>query len=152
MPRSFVEDYGYKVVAILDCFEIFVDRPSTLITKAVLWSNYKHHHTVKFPVCIAPQGVISYISSAWDGRVSDEHITQNSRFLANLIPGDVCLADRGFNIAETLAGYGATLKTPAFTVVVVVVGYLTPSEGWEHGGRTWSPRSRATPQGLDQRS
>ena len=30
-------------------------------------------------------------------------------------------------------------------VVVVVVVYPTPSEGWGHGGRPWSPRSRATP-------
>ena len=37
-------------------------------------------------------------------------------------------------------------------VVVVVVDYPTPSEGWGHGGIPWSPRSRATPQGLDQRS
>ena len=37
-------------------------------------------------------------------------------------------------------------------VVVVVVVYPTPSEGWGHGGRPWSPRSWATPQGLDQRS
>ena len=36
--------------------------------------------------------------------------------------------------------------------VVVVVDYPTPSEGWGHGGRPWSPRNRATPQGLDQRS
>ena len=35
---------------------------------------------------------------------------------------------------------------------VVVVVYPTPSEGWGHGGTPWSPRSRATPQGLDQRS
>ena len=34
----------------------------------------------------------------------------------------------------------------------VVVVYLTPSEGWGHGGRPWSPRIRATPQGLDQKS
>ena len=27
--------------------------------------------------------------------------------------------------------------------------YPTPSEGWVHGGRPWSPRSRATPQGLN---
>ena len=38
------------------------------------------------------------------------------------------------------------------TYLVVVVVYPTPSEGWGHGGRPWSPRSRATPQGLDQRS
>ena len=37
-------------------------------------------------------------------------------------------------------------------IVVVVVDYPTPSEGWGHGGKPWSPRSRATPQGLDQRS
>ena len=36
--------------------------------------------------------------------------------------------------------------------VVVVVVYPIPSEGWGRGGRPWSPRSRATPQGLDQRS
>ena len=36
--------------------------------------------------------------------------------------------------------------------VGVVVAYQTPSEGWGHGGRPWSHRSRATPQGLDQRS
>ena len=35
---------------------------------------------------------------------------------------------------------------------VVVVGYPTPSEEWGYGGRPWSPRSRATPHGLDQRS
>ena len=34
---------------------------------------------------------------------------------------------------------------------VVVAGYPTPSEGWGHGGRPGSPRSRATLQGLDQR-
>ena len=37
-------------------------------------------------------------------------------------------------------------------IYVVAVGYPTPSKGWGHGGRSWSPRSRATPQGLDQRS
>ena len=35
---------------------------------------------------------------------------------------------------------------------VVVVGYPTPSEGWGHGRRPWSPRSWANFQGLDQRS
>ena len=44
------------------------------------------------------------------------------------------------------------IYSPHVVVVVVVVGYPTPSEEWGHGGRPWSPRSRATPQGLDQRS
>ena len=37
-------------------------------------------------------------------------------------------------------------------VLPVVVVYPTPSEGWRHGRRPLSPRSRATTQGLDQRS
>ena len=40
------------------------------------------------------------------------------------------------------------LSQPISDVVVV---YPTPSEGWGHGGRPWSPRSRATFLGLDQR-
>ena len=28
--------------------------------------------------------------------------------------------------------------------------YTTPSEGWGQGGRPWNPKSKATPQGLDQ--
>ena len=33
----------------------------------------------------------------------------------------------------------------------VVVDYPIPSEEWGHGGRPWSPRSRAILRGLDQR-
>ena len=35
--------------------------------------------------------------------------------MKHLLPGDVILADRGFNIVETLAVMGATLDIPAFT-------------------------------------
>ena len=45
-----------------------------------------------------------------------------------------------------------SLRVVLTSDVVVVVVYPTPSEGWGHGGRPWSPRNRATPQGLDQRS
>ena len=43
-------------------------------------------------------------------------------------------------------------KVFSVVVVVVVVDYPTPFEAWWHGGGPWSPRSRAPPQGLDQRS
>ena len=36
-------------------------------------------------------------------------------FLIFLQHGDLILADRGFNIAETLATHGAILKIPHFT-------------------------------------
>ena len=39
----------------------------------------------------------------------------HSGFLKFLQHGDLILADRGFNIAETLATHGVILKTPHFT-------------------------------------
>ena len=37
-------------------------------------------------------------------------------------------------------------------LMTVVVYYPTPSDGWGRGGTPRRPNSRATPQGLDQRS
>lgn len=47
--------------------------------------------------------------------MSDKFITENSRFLDNLLPGDVVLADRGFNIEESIGAVGASLDIPTFT-------------------------------------
>ena len=47
--------------------------------------------------------------------MSDKHIVENSGYLNNLLPGDVVLADRGFDVADSFALQGATLDIPAFT-------------------------------------
>ena len=67
MPLVFKQNFGNKVAVIIDCFEVFIERPSSLIARAMTWSNYKHHNTVKFLIGITPQGVISFISKAWGG-------------------------------------------------------------------------------------
>ena len=115
MPLAFKRNFGDKVAVIIDCFEIFIERPSSLIARAMTWSNYKHHNTVKFLIGITPQGVISFISKAWGGRVSDKHVTENSGILRKLLPGDIVLADRGFDIADSVGFYQAKLYIPAFT-------------------------------------
>ena len=83
--------------------------------RAQTFSSYKHHNTVKFLIGITTQGVISFISKAWGGRTSDKHLTENCKILNNLLPGDIVMADRGFNIEESVAVYCATVKIPAFT-------------------------------------
>lgn len=66
---------------------------------------------------ITPQGTVSYISNAWGGRVSDKYITENCDFLDNIIPGDLILADRGFDIQDTLGCIMAQVKMTALTRV-----------------------------------
>lgn len=56
-----------------------------------------------------------FISSAWGGRVSDKVIAQQCGFLDLIDPGDVILANRGFNIHDDIAVRGGRLEIPAFT-------------------------------------
>ena len=57
--------------------------------------------------------------------------------------------DRGIIIVVN--GLSTSSLKSIFSSLFDVVVYPTLSEGWGHGGRPWSSRSRATLQGLDQR-
>ena len=47
--------------------------------------------------------------------MSDIHLTENCGLLDNSLPGDLILADRGFNIHESVSMFCAEVKMPAFT-------------------------------------
>lgn len=47
MPTSF-RKFFKKCAIIIDCTEVFVERPTDLLARAQVWSNYKHHSTIKF--------------------------------------------------------------------------------------------------------
>ncbi len=104
-----------KCAVIIDCFEIFVERPSSLLARAQTYSSYKHHNTVKYLIGITPQGTVCFISDGWGGRVSDKHLTENSGLFNKLIPGDTVLADHGFDIQDSVGVYCAQISIPAFT-------------------------------------
>ena len=114
MPTEFRASFR-KCVVIIDCFEIFIERPTSLMARAQTWSNYKHHNTVKYLIGICPQGAVTFISKGWGGRVSDVHLTENCHILENLLPGDVIIADRGFNVHDSAGIYCAEVKLPSFT-------------------------------------
>lgn len=87
-----------KATCIIDCTEIFVQRPKNLRKRAQTYSNYKHHNTYKALYCIAANGFVMCVSKLFGGRASDTFITKNSSLIGNQIPGDQVLADRGFTI------------------------------------------------------
>ena len=39
-----------------------MDTPSSIDVQACLWSDYKHHDTIKFSVHIAANGAVSWVS------------------------------------------------------------------------------------------
>lgn len=97
MPHSLRNSFGSSVTVIIDCFEVFIEKPTHPVASCKTWSNYKHHHTIKYLIGITPQGSICFISEAYGERTSDKFIVEDSGFLNNLQPGDVVVADRGLN-------------------------------------------------------
>ncbi len=112
-PACYTASFGKKVVVILDFEILFIERPSNILARASTWSSYKHHNTVKVLIGIAPQGVVSFFSDTWGGRVSDKYLTDHCGILNYLLPGDVVLADRGFHIAESVGVMQAKLHIPS---------------------------------------
>ena len=100
MPMQFRKHFGTRVSVIIDCF--LMEKPLIYWPGQRHGSSYKHHHTAKLLIGITKQGSVSFISRGWDGRASDKFITEQCGFLSNILPGDIDLADRGFDISDTV--------------------------------------------------
>ncbi|GFW42851.1 uncharacterized protein TNCV_1212581 [Trichonephila clavipes] len=83
--------------------------------RALTFSQYKSHNTVKFLIACTPLGKVSFVSKLYGGRTSDKQIIQLSGFLEQIRPGDVIFADRGFPVKDLVAERGASLVLPAST-------------------------------------
>ena len=66
---------------IIDCSEIYVEKPFRPKARRTTWSNYKHANTFKLLVGIVPTGTITFISKLHSGLISDQAIVNESGFL-----------------------------------------------------------------------
>ena len=46
LPEAFIKTGNNKCRVILDCAEVFIERPKSLDCQAAIWSDYKHHNTI----------------------------------------------------------------------------------------------------------
>ena len=91
MPEQFKKYPNTR--CIIDCSEVFCQKPSDLKSQRELWSNYKHHNTYKALVAISPDGSIALISKLYGGSSSDKFITKDCGILDYLQPGDSVMAE-----------------------------------------------------------
>lgn len=98
MPQEFAQFPTTRI--ILDCTELFIERPSAMLAQSETWSEYKHHNTWKLLVGVTPNGQVTFLSKLWGDRVSDKHITRESGVLNLLEAGDNVMVDRGFDVSD----------------------------------------------------
>ncbi|VDH89218.1 Hypothetical predicted protein [Mytilus galloprovincialis] len=124
MPQDFKLLYPNTRV-IIDCTEIFTERPSSLALASKTFSSYKSHNTWKGLVGISPHGAITFISALYSGCMSDIEITKHSGLIDLLEPGDQIMADKGFILNKLLKDTGVSIATPHF---LCSDGQFTPSQ------------------------
>ena len=100
---------------IIDCTEIKVEMPSSLVLKSQTYSNYKSANTLKGLVGISPSGSLTFISQLYTGSVSDREITERCGILKMPFQaGDTVMADKGFDIQDLLDPISVKLNMPPF--------------------------------------
>lgn len=100
--------------SIVDCSEIFIQRPSGPRNNQFCFSSYKNYTTFKVLVGCDENGFVNFCSALYAGSISDQAIVKESGFLDLLVEGDAILADKGFEISDLLATRGAILNLPPF--------------------------------------
>ena len=103
-----------NVRVILDCTEIFVEVPSSLVLQSEVFSSYKNHTTWKGMFGITPAGAVSCVSALYCGSISDKEISRCSGIIELLDSKDDIMADKGFIIRELLEAKDCNLIIPPF--------------------------------------
>nr|XP_018672257.1 uncharacterized protein LOC108950670 [Ciona intestinalis] len=115
MPKSFRESFQTTRV-ILDATEIEIEKPTNVNSQSSTFSTYKNKNTLKSMIGITPNGLVSFVSPAYGGSVSDRQIIENCKIYQNapnfFIPGDSIMADRGILVQDLFAPFDVCVNTP----------------------------------------
>ncbi|XP_052124775.1 uncharacterized protein LOC113215458 [Frankliniella occidentalis] len=112
MPKCFRH---YKSTrAILDAYEIPVEKPKCIACRIRLYSHYKKKFTAKVMMICTPSGLVSHCGSSFGGRASDKVVTQATGVYGMCDPGDGLMVDKGFDIDKECQDSLLALIRPPF--------------------------------------
>jgi hypothetical protein len=114
LPSTFKGTKYEHTRVIIDCTEIKIQVPSSLILNSQTYSSYKSANTMKCLIGIAPHGAVTFVSPLYTGCMSDVEITRICGLLDLLEEGDVVMADKGFTIRKDCEARKASLNIPPF--------------------------------------
>lgn len=112
-PEDFFDKFPDTRV-IVDGTECPIKQPKHPEAQQASFSSYKNRNTVKVVVGATPGGLISHISPAYGGSVSDRQMIERSDIPNKCDPGDSIMADKGFEVQDLFAPYDVTVNIPSF--------------------------------------
>lgn len=123
MPETYNVDYP-TTYAILDCTELKMERPTSLVFQSQSYSSYRSTNTLKSLVACDPRGAVILSSALFTGAMSDKELVRQCGILplleklidsGYLQRGDGIMADKGFLIEEEMQALGLKLNLPPFS-------------------------------------
>lgn len=66
---------------IVQCFEMFIAKPSKLLEESLSWSICKQSTTVKYLIGCTTNGLIVFVSEGFPGKISDNEIVRQSGYV-----------------------------------------------------------------------
>ncbi|KAI8767499.1 THAP domain-containing protein 1 [Biomphalaria glabrata] len=112
-PKTVSDSLFENVKCIINCVEIFIEKPRGSLARDQTSSSYKGLHSIKFLLAFHSSGSVIYLSSSCGGKVKDKQIILESDLLDKLT-GTKILADREYEITEELKERGVELIIPVF--------------------------------------
>lgn len=122
MPENYKAEFP-TTFAILDCTELKIEKPSSLLVQSQTYSNYKSTNTLKSLIACDPRGSIMFTSTLYTGSISDHELFRQCKIkdlLKDLLQcgylkiGDGLMVDKGFLIEKDVKELGLELNIPPF--------------------------------------
>ena len=111
LPHAFRNSLLNKTRIVLDCTEIRTETSRHYTQQGHLYSQYKSHATAKILIGCAPNGACMFVSSAFEGSISDKSIVEKSGVLTNIVEGDQVL---------TCSTVFLVILSPYFLLIVIL--------------------------------